>query len=247
MAGSTAPVTGTGPVSAAITDLRALRKRVENMELALKRLQSNRNPQSFAVADLTNAKPMSKVLDGQTLVYSAASGTYEPGTTSGGGYLSLTGPGETGTPGALTQLGPFTVTDASTTGILLESDGRVSIDSGATSGVGISLVTSASASEIFIQSQYGQVEIFAQTEIHMGADSFFFGVATNLVVDFGLSDQEFVTIGAGSGVAYIGFTVAFDESLLPMTTFSLHPAFGFTQDGHIYFTLGGTSPWTLVI
>jgi hypothetical protein len=40
---------------------------------------------------------------------------------SGGGYLSLTGPGRTATPGDLTQAGGFTVNAASTTGISLNS------------------------------------------------------------------------------------------------------------------------------
>lgn len=35
-------------------------------------------------------------------------------SSGGGGYASLTGAGETTTPGALTQLGPFTVTDTDT-------------------------------------------------------------------------------------------------------------------------------------
>lgn len=98
MAGSTAPVTGTGPTTKAINSLKALRDRIENMELAIKRLQANRNPQTFAMAQLTNAQPMSKVADGQVPVYSKASGQYEPGSVyelgpRDGGYVLLTSSG----------------------------------------------------------------------------------------------------------------------------------------------------------
>ena len=65
--------------------------------------------------------------------------------TSSGGYASLTGPGETTTPGALTQLGPFTVVDTAGA-ILLEED---------TPGGAIVLYQSQPTGEILIDSVAG--------------------------------------------------------------------------------------------
>jgi hypothetical protein len=78
MATTTAPVASTGPTQQAITDLKALRSRIEKMELALKRLQANRNPQSFQVSKLANAGPMAKVGDQQFMKYVKATGLYSP-------------------------------------------------------------------------------------------------------------------------------------------------------------------------
>jgi hypothetical protein len=45
------------------------------------------------------------------------------GGGGGGGYASLTGAGETATPGDLTQLGGFTVTDTAGHGVFIQEDG----------------------------------------------------------------------------------------------------------------------------
>ena len=46
----------------------------------------------------------------------------------GGGYASLTGPGQTATPGDLVQLGGFEVFDTAGDGVQLESAGQIEID-----------------------------------------------------------------------------------------------------------------------
>jgi hypothetical protein len=79
---TTTPVASTGPTQQAITDLKALRKRIENMELALKRLQANRNPQTFEVKELSNAPLMSKAVDQQFMMYEGSLGQYAPSYVS---------------------------------------------------------------------------------------------------------------------------------------------------------------------
>jgi hypothetical protein len=79
---STAPPSSTGPTLRANTSTKALRDRIEKQELAIKRLQANRNPQSFLVHQLTNAQPMSQVADQQFMMYDQASGQYVPSFVS---------------------------------------------------------------------------------------------------------------------------------------------------------------------
>lgn len=74
-----------------------------------------------------------------------------PGGASVGGYASLTGPGETATPGDLDQEGGFTVNDSGT-GINLNSPvggGGITLDEH--SGAGINLNAPISSSAISIQ------------------------------------------------------------------------------------------------
>ena len=70
------------------------------------------------------------------------------------GYASLTGPGETATPGALTQEGGFFVSDTATEGIALSSNGIVSVTSTASA---LALVGDA---EAYIQSS-GHVNVLS--------------------------------------------------------------------------------------
>lgn len=106
MANATAPVRSTGNTTPSNTKVEALRKRLETLELQVKRLNANRTPPATLVHQLSNAGPMRKVADGDTLVYNEATGQYEPGST---GYASLTGAGQTATPGLLTQKGGFII------------------------------------------------------------------------------------------------------------------------------------------
>lgn len=107
---TTAPNAGTGPTAQASTSLRALRKRVENLELQIKRIQANRTPNVLKISQLANCGPMSKVSSALPVpTYNAASGQYEPGEAGGAGYASLTGTGSTDPHGALTQAGDFEV------------------------------------------------------------------------------------------------------------------------------------------
>lgn len=87
-----------------------------------------------------------------------------PGGSAVGGYASLTGPGETVTPGALTQAGNFTVNGTSTiylhigptgTGTLgFAQEGTGGINLGDTGGGGIGAVTTAN---VELSSQTGTV------------------------------------------------------------------------------------------
>ncbi len=65
--------------------------------------------------------------------------------SGGGAYLSLTGPGETTTPGALTQRGPFTVAD---------SQGNIILDETSPGGVAI-LTASSPASQVEVGTPTG--------------------------------------------------------------------------------------------
>lgn len=72
---------------------------------------------------------------GDDTSWSAISG----GGGGGGGYDSLTGAGESGSPGALTQLGGFTVTDDAGDGVHLDSVSGVILSTNDSSGAEINL------------------------------------------------------------------------------------------------------------
>lgn len=80
--GSSTSVKSTGPTSTSNTSVASLRKRLETLETAVKRLNANRTPPSLLVHQLANTLPMSQVKDGQTLIYNKATGEYEPGLTT---------------------------------------------------------------------------------------------------------------------------------------------------------------------
>jgi hypothetical protein len=63
-----------------------------------------------------------------------------PGGGAIGGYASLTGPGQTTTPGKLTQAGDFEVDSAGTTGVLLNNTGSGGISLVDDSNAGIAIV-----------------------------------------------------------------------------------------------------------
>lgn len=75
---STAPGQVTGPTQRAPTSTKALRDRLEKAERSIQRLQANRNPQSFMVHQLSNAKAMSQASDAQFMKYQKSTGTYVP-------------------------------------------------------------------------------------------------------------------------------------------------------------------------
>jgi hypothetical protein len=77
--GSSVPNTKTRPSTPSNTTVQSLQKRLEGLENQIARLNANRTPAPTLLHELANALPMSQVQDGQGLVYSAASGQYEPG------------------------------------------------------------------------------------------------------------------------------------------------------------------------
>lgn len=81
MAGSSVPNTSTRPTTPSNTTVASLRKRLETLELQVKRINANRTPEPLLVHQLANTGPMSQVSDGDTLIYNQASGQYEPGQT----------------------------------------------------------------------------------------------------------------------------------------------------------------------
>lgn len=104
--------------------------------------------------------------------------TVEISASGTGGYASLTGVGETTTPGALSQDGdfsitgaavvdgPFTVDDTTTTGILARSDGPVTVGHGFVAGLFYGLQASGSSSVLTAAAGQSQVEVDAvQVEI----------------------------------------------------------------------------------
>ncbi len=84
--GSSVQVPSTGPTAVSPTSVAALRRRIEELELDVRRLNANRTPQPTLLHQLSNAGPMSQVKDGQTLIYDATTGTYKPGTPPGGPF-----------------------------------------------------------------------------------------------------------------------------------------------------------------
>jgi hypothetical protein len=69
--------------------------------------------------------------DGTVTITNPSGPTVDLSASGGGGgvYASLTGPGETTSPGSLTQHGGFFVTDSTGTGITLASNGPVEVES----------------------------------------------------------------------------------------------------------------------
>lgn len=90
MAGSSVPNTATRPTTPSNTTVASLRKRLETLENQVKRINANRTPAPLLVHQLANTGPMAQVQDGQSLIYNADSGQYEPGSQTNfvlGNYL----------------------------------------------------------------------------------------------------------------------------------------------------------------
>lgn len=78
------------------------------------------SPDWQEVANITAAAAMSDGPDWQLVITPAGGGSF-------GGYASLTGPGQTASPGALTQQGGLTVNDPNGDGVTVQSEGFVTI------------------------------------------------------------------------------------------------------------------------
>jgi hypothetical protein len=95
-----------------------------------------------------------------TLTPSDGIGVVEVAASSGsGGYDSLTGPGETTTPGALTQAGGFTVDDSAGDGIYMEGTNVFSVNMASTAGTAINIVNSTGAALAIEQTGNGAITI----------------------------------------------------------------------------------------
>lgn len=78
-------------------------------------------PSGGTITDITST-------DGSVVITNPTGPVVDLSVTSPGGYLSLTGAGQTATPGDLTQLGGFTVTETSgTTGFHVDVEGAIVI------------------------------------------------------------------------------------------------------------------------
>jgi hypothetical protein len=143
-------------------------------------------------------------------------------TSTVGGYASLTGPGQSTTPGALTQHGPFTVTDTTggTTGIhLTTTNGQVALSSLSSSGLSFSAVN-------------GGISLDCLGDILLKTSLKGQGLLIQNIDNTGFENQ-------------VGFYIASAAFFLP-TPSTVGAAFGFTTDGHIYYW-NGIGPWALVI
>lgn len=161
----------------------------------------------------------------------------------GGGYASLTGAGQTTTPGDLTQAGGLTVDDSAGDGIDMTSS------TGGGNGTELALGSDVTLLPVTAPAALGQKQTSHVAAIYLGARS---SVAEDGVAQIaGTDDVQLLAPsvvvnqnGAGSGDGFALYTAA-NEGALPTPPDVGHlPAWGFTQTGHIYFNTG--SGWTLV-
>lgn len=185
-------------------------------------------------------------------------------TLSSGGYASLTGPGQTATPGELDQAGAFTVTTpvSDTTGIYLTDQGTGGIGIETASGtLGLDTTTGSLGFKVLggsgdinlTNDGTGSVLISAFTGImSLGGSG---GIE---VTDDSSSGLTITETGSGgitltddsAGITLVspasGATLFTADVLAHLPTPATAPAWGFTQDGHIYFYPSG-GPWTLKV
>ena len=108
---------------------------------------------------------------------------------SGGGgtfYASLTGAGETTTPGALTQLGDFTVTTSGPNGVTFNTTGGVNINDNGTVGF---QVNTNGVGGIYLFANSSAVDISANTSVSISANTTFVTSADTMVIQTFTSTQ----------------------------------------------------------
>ena len=164
-----------------------------------------------------------------------------PGGTfpGGGGYASLTGPGQSATPGELDQAGAFQAVDTAPAGdaMLLDTvNGILLVDNSST---GISLQESQGGIAITALTGGGSVDIDSESAVTSiggaGVDIHPATVTANshflFTADSGLIGQICFQITDGSGLGAIPSQYGW--------------AFG--TDGHLYFTNNTGSTWSMVV
>jgi len=154
-----------------------------------------------------------------------------------GGYASLTGEGETVTPGELTQEGGFSVNDATGVGITWTVSGGGGIDWSITGGGGF----------LFTQTGGGGIAITTTEGVILEAtQAIFVESGQGLTLDAGTLLGLFGTTGIQIASVSAGFTLYTAPNLAGLEAAPTAPAWGFTGDGHIYYYPTG-GPWTLKV
>lgn len=126
---------------------------------------------------------------------------YYPGGNPVSGYASLTGPGETVTPGDLTQLGGFTITSSSAMGINLTDNGAGGIQITETGSFGIYLVSS---SGIQLNDSYGiQLNETGGSGILVTANGSSIGIAANAGGSIALTSDGGFGVTDNAGISLI--------------------------------------------
>lgn len=100
------------------------------------------NPQKLVIPGKNNMDPV--MATAMLAIEQFINNLVAPESGSGGAYASLTGPGETTTPGALTQAGPFTITNTDVTfGVNITSASTPIVVSAGSSSPGASFTLDA--------------------------------------------------------------------------------------------------------
>ena len=131
-----------------------------------------------------------------------------PGTPSSGGYLSLTGAGETATPGDLTQAGGFTVNDSAGDGISLTSAGTITLTTNSEGG--LTIATSVGTVEINTSGGFTVNDLFGVGITLTGGGQMRLASAdcaitlnndggTNIILDGGTTGVQICTEGQAVG------------------------------------------------
>jgi len=193
-----------------------------------------------AIAQWANNYVVNQVVNEDGVGLSSQTQAQGPGAQGSGivtvpkgfqGYASLTGPGETTTPGELLQTGPFGVLDASGGGIAFATAGTASMFGQVAAEIQskgtILLQTGGASSQGPITIQYADL-----TTLHQWS----FGLANpyTSLADVGMSFPD-------GSILYTNTNLA----ALP-TPPNNGPAWALTEDGNLYFYAHGGS-WALVV
>lgn len=190
-----------------------------------------------------------------------------PGGTAVGGYASLTGPGQTTTPGRLTQAGELIINNVSS-GFILFISGTGTSSILCTSGSGGTALNSSGQVNFHATSAAGsgnQMTIEVSNALSAGTISLhnagsgdidLQADAGRIILDagsgggpsaLGISVTQHGTAGHGMALALEGNSIQFFTGLnLAALSTPTGIAFGYTQDGHIYFYPSG-GPWALLV
>ncbi len=192
------------------------------------------NPDFQTTVTITLTPPTADNPDWQQTI-SGPGGSF-PG---GGGYASLTGPGQSATPGELDQAGAFQAIDTTPAGDAMLFDtvnGIQLLDNSSTGvtiqeqGTGAVAITNNATAGINIDSENGPL-ILGGEPVNIQA------VATGVI-------SHFLFTGESGINGTVGFVITDGISLGATAT---QYAWAFGTDGHIYFTNNTGASWSTII
>ena len=157
----------------------------------------------------------------------------------GGGYASLTGPGQSATPGELDQAGAFQAFDTTPGGssMLLDTVNGIELIDNSSTGI----VLQESTGPIAIQAQTGSSGVTIDSE---SAETFIGGAGVNIQAGAPGVLSHFLFTGESGINGTVGFVITDGISLGATAT---QYAWAFGTDGHIYFTNNSGTSWSTVI